>query len=402
MSIAEINTVDKTPIYTNGAPPGRATAAQVDHFASDSINDLINASRPRGLFERWGVRTLVNAYADRPPTQYAVNQLFALPSLNIVYGGPGSLKSMLLADMAICVATGQPWLAGLPTEEGQDVRAYATMPAPVLWIDYDNGTRRTDERFEALANARGLPSDAPIHYVSMADPWLDATDGFMIAELGQAIRDMGVKVIIIDNLGLICGDTEENSAAMAKPMSNLRRLAESCEAAVIVIHHQRKGSMADRAGDLLRGHSSIEASLDLALLVTRDGQSPALTIAPTKVRGASIASSFEAEFTYEHKPGTLDLATARMWGRCIESPRQREATDIAAAISIAINRLRQSGTATTQKAITNAAIDYISANLDIKKPGINKVRGVLTEMITDGRVITEQGADNAKLHRMAT
>lgn len=383
----------------------RATAAQVSAImigddGKPDISALLNESKPKTLLDRWKIRGLKEAYTERPPTRYVIDKLFALPSLDILYGSPAGMKSMLMGDAAVCVAAGVPWLTGLPTDEGQKVSAFATMQSPVLWIDYDNGTRRTDERFEALAKARGLPVDAPIHYVSMAQPWFDATDGYLVRELVEASRELGAKLIVIDNLGLISGDADENTADMVKVMGNLRRLAEDADAAVVVIHHQRKGNMADRAGELLRGHSSIEASLDLALLVTRDGQEPRVTITPTKVRGASIAKSFGAEFTYEHKPGTHDLAAARFWGNAILSAKEIEKEEIATSILIVLNRMIGNGEIATQSDLVANAQAYIDLNVDIKKPGRDKVRGVLDEMQSSGRIIAQTGDKNAKVYRL--
>lgn len=353
---------------------------------------------PVGVPKLWKLRNLNDAYAERPPTRYVVDKLFSIPSLNIVYGAPGTLKSMLLCEAAVCVASGQPWLSGLPTEDGSSVKAFRTIKAPVLWIDYDNGARRTDERFEALAKARGLPVDAPVHYVSMADPWLKATDGLIIAQLVNLIIDIKAKLVVIDNLGLISGDADENSADMTEVMGNLRKLAEWSGSAVVVIHHQRKGAMADRQGDLLRGHSSIEAALDLALLVTREKQDPKLVISPTKVRGASIAESFGAEFTYDHKQGTWDLEKAKFFGVPISSAKEIENKEIANAVLIALNRLINNGEVATQKALVAATQSYIETETDIKKPGVNRIRGVIDGMEQEGLLKVDGGSKTTKIY----
>jgi len=53
-------------------------------------------------------------------------------------------------------------------------------------------------------------------------------------------------------------------------MAHFRQLVEDHSLALILIHHQRKATGTEaRAGDRIRGHSSIEAALDVALLVER-------------------------------------------------------------------------------------------------------------------------------------
>jgi hypothetical protein len=265
--------------------------------------------------EGWQVYTLADAYQPRPPLTYVVDGLFPLPSLSIVYGAPGTLKSLLLADLALCVAAGLPWLPLLPGTAGA---AKATVQVPVLWCDFDNGIRRTHERFEALARARNLPTTLPFSYVSMPSPWLDAGKADTMTALAQCIAAHEAKLVCIDNLTAVKGGADENSAAMGSILANFRRLVEDTGAATILIHHQRKDSGTNpRVGDRLRGHSSIEAAIDLALLVERAPQAASVTVQSTKVRGVDV-QPFGAMFSYEHQPGTTELATARFFGLAVE------------------------------------------------------------------------------------
>src|SRR5690606_1388399 len=113
------------------------------------------------LLAGWEVRSLHHARQERPPLVYLVDKLIPLPSLTIVYGAPGSLKSMLLSDLCCCVAAGTPWLAPMPGDSVKPGLTLKTTQAPVLWIDYDNGVRYVDERFDALSKAHGLSPDDP-------------------------------------------------------------------------------------------------------------------------------------------------------------------------------------------------------------------------------------------------
>src|SRR2546428_10824599 len=86
----------------------------------------------------WPLFTLADAYQPRPPLIYVVEGLFPLPSLSIVYGAPGTIKSLLLADLAICVASGLPWLPPLPHAFGRARRAHQVGG---LRCGFDNGPR---------------------------------------------------------------------------------------------------------------------------------------------------------------------------------------------------------------------------------------------------------------------
>ena len=265
----------------------------------------------------WQIYTLADAYAPRDPLTYVVADLFSLPSLSIVYGAPGCLKSMLLADMALCVAAGIPWLEALPDSDENTARL--TVQVPVLWLDFDNGKRRTDERIQALGRARSLePEATPFSYVCMPSPWLDGSSSSSMDGLIKRVNIMSVGLVVVDNLGVVSGDADENSAEMVHVLANFRRLAEEAGAAVVIIHHQRKATgFKSRAGEALRGHSSIEAALDLALLVEREEHADEVVVKSTKTRGVDVLP-FGALFTYEHKAGTTELARARFYGVRVE------------------------------------------------------------------------------------
>jgi len=181
----------------------------------------------------WNVRNLVDAYKPHEPTEYVVDKFFSLSSLNIVYGAPGVMKSMLMADLCASVVAGKDWLPG-SNEYGGGIQ---TTQSPVLWLDMDNGTKRTDQRMAAVARVRDLSEDAPFHYISMPNPPFWAKDINSLLTLRFTIEALGAKLVVIDNLGLITGDVEENSAGMGQIMAYLRGVVEKTDCSMILIHH---------------------------------------------------------------------------------------------------------------------------------------------------------------------
>jgi hypothetical protein len=333
----------------------------------------------------WKVYTLKDAYAPRPPVEYVVAGLFPLSSLSIVYGAPGTLKSLLLADMAACVVAGSPWLPPLPGNS--DAIPKAVRRVPVLWCDFDNGTRLTHERMEALARTRDLSPDAPLYYVSMPSPWLDASDPESIEMLIEQIQRVGAKLVVIDNLGTISGTTDENSPAMVQVLANLRKVAEATGAAVVVIHHQRKSTGKNgRAGESMRGHSSIEAAVDLALLVERaDGNT--VKIRSTKTRGADVLP-FKAMFTCSHRAGTTELSAARFFGLPGEgSTGKAQARRNIREIVKAHPQINKGDlTKAVKERLPDMAIHIIAALIDA--------------MVSDGELEVKSGDRGAKLYTL--
>lgn len=372
---------------------GIKTSVSANGHSADPKNDPKNYQQPAfdGVVERpapeperdpWRPFTLADAYAPRPPREYIVAGLFRLPSLNIVYGAPGCLKTTLLMDLAASVVSACPWLTPLP---GQPGTGRATKPYPVMWVDFDMGEDDTHERFEAVARARNLPLDAPLTYYSMPSPWLDAGNAAHMVALQERIEASGAKLIILDNLGAIRGDVDENSAEMGTLMSHFRRLAEATRSAVVLIHHQRKsnGVTNNRAGDTLRGHSSIEAALNLALLIEREDRASIVTGRATKVRGVDV-DPFTAQFAYSHKPDTTDLESLKFFSLAVEDTTGDKAIDrvIANCISASGRRNQKQLVADVKKELPDV--------------GEKRIRGRADVLVSQGKLRVAPGAFNAR------
>lgn len=378
--------------YANGAPS--FDDADLERLinenvitAGDALQEGAAQERRSKLTGQWIPLTLADAYADDSPIEFLINGLLPIPSLSIVYGGPGSLKSMLLADLAVCVAAGKTWLEALPGDALGGV-SFTVKQAPVLWLDFDNGKKRTNRRMAALGRGHELPGDAPLRYISMANPWLDASDMKFVEEVAKYLKEGNYRLLIIDNLGLVNGGLEENSSEMSQVMSSLRWLSEDTDCAVIVIHHQRKGSggVSDpnqRKGDTLRGHSTIEASLDMALLIERHGREDAILATPTKTRDFHRFDFFGALWSFEHYPEDDRMKWGRFWARSVATGEEAVNMAIKAQIKLELREHGRIG----PKALVDFVRDSMAAKPGGKAPGINKIRGLAREMAEEGEIM---------------
>jgi len=326
--------------------------------------------------QQWQLRNLSHAYQQRQKVEFVVEGMIQTASLSTVYGAPSSYKSMMLADLCAHVVAGTNWMPG-----GADV---PTVKGNVLWIDMDNGTRRTDERIDAICKAHNLPMEAGFYYISMPTPPLIAHDINSMILLRDAAWECQAKLIVIDNLGLITGDVDENSSQMAMVMGNLRTIAERTGAAIVVIHHQRKGGAnGARAGDALRGHSSIEASLDLALLVVREAGSRDVRIIPTKTRGADVPV-ISGTFHFEQNENG-DLSSAYFAG--IPSSSDREGM-----VKLLIDQVLQN------KPLTKTLLANRVKEIGVDGvPGVNVIRGIIDQMLADGELVEHEAKGNKKV-----
>lgn len=275
-----------------GTATGPAEAHSSEHTRFNSnTSDTYNQS-----VLNWSSFDISDAFEERQPIQYIVGKIFQLPSLSIVYGSPGSFKSFLLADLACCIAGGKDWLPpyGDPSGKGQPVTKGCA-----VWIDFDTGQRRTLDRFKALGTAMDLSKDVPLKIYSMQSPVFGTRNPNHIIELEVLLDLHDAKLVIIDSLAMVSGDADENSADMAEVFKNFRQISEHTSTAIVVVHHPRKGVPDQRRmGESLRGHSSIEAAIDLALFIRRIGNDLTVDIKPTKVRDSNV-EPFTARFEFE-------------------------------------------------------------------------------------------------------
>jgi len=213
----------------------------------------------------------------------------------------------------------------------------------------------------------------------MPNPWLDATKDDAIEELKLRVIRLGIKLLIIDNLGTITGTADENTGEMVQVMANLRYVAEQGNTVVNLLHHQRKSSgLAGRAGETIRGHSSIEAALDLGLLIEREEHSDTITIRSTKTRDVDV-HPLGASFQFTHKLGTKELATAKFEGVEVDDKTSNKAIEIAIIDSLTAKR------PVNQKELTS------NVKQRLPNVGIRRIQNGIKDLEQLGTIISSQG-----------
>ena len=192
----------------------------------------------------------------RPPVGWLVDRFAQRSTIVMVAGPPGIGKSFLTADLALSVATGQPFLGERPTRQGR-----------VLYIAGEGATG-LPSRVEAWERTRNVRVD---------------DDALMVAEQGvdfssETSTDKLVAIVAAQRFDLVIADTfsqltrlrnENDAAEVATALRNAQRVREACPGSVVVfVHHVGKG---DRAQ--MRGSSAIQGNVDTVWIVKGDSQS---------------------------------------------------------------------------------------------------------------------------------
>lgn len=194
-------------------------------------------------------------WEPRPPLKYIVDGFLPVGCLGMICALGESYKSWMLADMALAVAKGRPWLGAFPTGA----------PKRVLYMDYENNEDETARRVIGLEPVR-IPN---FHAAIM--PSLFLTDKKFLPEIENLARQYDF--VAIDSLSGGSEDINENDAKFAQCLRRMKRAGTLTGTGFVVLHHSRK-PMRGRDGEDLeesnkkskpRGTNAIYNALDSLL-----------------------------------------------------------------------------------------------------------------------------------------
>lgn len=216
------------------------------------------------------IRDLLNI--NFPPTVWLVDKLIPAEGFTAITGAPASYKSFITEHLALCIASGQPFLDTIPTNQGA-----------VLIIDKENPLSLLQERFKKM----GLEGDPPVYFLQQPDQFEIMKDDHL-AWIINFIKEKNIKLVILDSFSHIHRGDENDSMAVVKTFERLKQF----KCATIFIHHHRK-SIKFFTGTVLetiRGSSDIGAEVEshLALDVVPTG----IKITQSKNRRAELAKPF--------------------------------------------------------------------------------------------------------------
>ncbi len=188
-----------------------------------------------------------------PAPRWLVHNHLVAESISVLFGPSGGGKTFVALDLALAVATGQPWL-GSPVEPGYVV--YAT----------SEGLAGLARRIQAWRDAHGYPSLARFRVLPVAVQFMQPND---LDQLRADLRTLpeASKLIVVDTLARSMIGAEENSAKdMGLFLDGVERISKESGAHVILLHHTGK------TGDTERGTSALRGFVQTMLkLVGEDG-----------------------------------------------------------------------------------------------------------------------------------
>ncbi|MCW5875422.1 MAG: AAA family ATPase [Anaerolineales bacterium] len=273
---------------------------------------------------------------DQPPAQdWCVQGIITRPSLNMLVGAPGAKKTWLALDLAVSVASGQPWLGhpvgahgNAPSQSSPLVGAGSPRPGiPVLILDQEGGLQRTWDRLGRTLRGHGLAGESlpgvsradspkghevPLHFIPPAG--YNLANPSEVDAIAARARSLKAGLIIIDALVNVMSGVDENNVLSMQPViANLSRLAREANAAVLVIHHANKRGV-------FRGSSLIASGVDHMLAIESAPDEDIIHLVTLKARDiAPVSLTAQASFgrgpggqaTFHLTPASTAAAAAR-------------------------------------------------------------------------------------------
>lgn len=167
-----------------------------------------------------------------------IDGLIPEQSVNIVIGDSGLGKTALMLEMALCVASGKPFL-GLPVRQGA-----------VLYVDYENGFSGLDSVLDALLEHLQL-ARAPEQFRILPQP-------ASCAEVDQEIRGFCPTLVIVDALRGFDPSGESDNTSAANMITKRQKVAADTQCAFLFIHHIRKKNSEHPPDNLSNAQSIME------------------------------------------------------------------------------------------------------------------------------------------------
>ena len=174
------------------------------------------------------------------PPKSIIQDVIQEGSLAVIAGESGTGKTWLIMDMAVAIASGQPWLGKAVTR------------SRVGFFDEEMGEWGWYSRLQMIERGRLLQDDRSwdvlVNHFSGIDLLLP--DGQN--ELEYHITSNGLNVAFIDSLSGIHLGNENDTQNMTVVMNSLLRISKRTNCAIVTLHHVKKSDGDYRGSGLIR------------------------------------------------------------------------------------------------------------------------------------------------------
>jgi AAA domain len=196
-------------------------------------------------------------------------------------------KTLLAADLAVCVANGIPLFGEI------EIQA----PGKVLHLDFESGNTLSKVYYQRILNGHGITN---FHNISFFSPNWRLDQEVARAELTKVLA--GHKLCIIDCLAAGTPNTKQNEESARGPIDMLNQVSEETGCAIVLLHHEPKVTGDDPLRSV-KGSGGIIAAAGNSLHLKRDYGASECSLARGKKRlGKDYKVTYRKEDVGEYVP----------------------------------------------------------------------------------------------------
>ncbi|MEI7636104.1 MAG: AAA family ATPase [Syntrophus sp. (in: bacteria)] len=190
---------------------------------------------------------------DIPPVDYIVDGLLPATGLAVIGGKPKDGKTIMMTDLSLAMSGGGRFLGTFEVSQGE-----------VLYLALEDTERRMKDRIKKM-----LPDCPPSGRIHFAFTWDDNGHG-AFGNLSKWLDShKNVKTVIIDTLSRFSPvSIRSQYGKQYEKFGELKKMADSHNILILVVHHLRKTKSAD-SFDMLYGGSGLAAAADTIWILQR-------------------------------------------------------------------------------------------------------------------------------------
>lgn len=184
-----------------------------------------------------------------PEPKWLIQDILHQQETAALWGPPNCGKSFISLDMALCIASGIPWLG-----------RFKVLQSPVVYMAGE-GAASMQKRARAWMEGNSVDDlgaayfqvrPLPLREEEVVEAIMEQLESFGTPTNPTAGLNPGF--IVVDTLSQFFGGGEENGPDMALFVNNVRRLSHEQNLTVLMVHHSNATGLRERGHTALRGN----------------------------------------------------------------------------------------------------------------------------------------------------
>lgn len=199
------------------------------------------------------------ALRELPEERWLIENIVPAEGFVLIAGEQATGKSFITLSLADAITTGKSWLDTFPV----------SCKTSVLFIDKENGDRRTQDRMNGLGitgkNIYRVKSPHLLNFTDVKDP-SGVTE--FARHISRFVKIKKIGLIVVDSLVDVVEGSENLSGDIQLFLDKFRFLFP--DSAILLLHHEGKPSMTQRSSaQRTRGSTNIQAQMSASFSVSR-------------------------------------------------------------------------------------------------------------------------------------